>query len=62
MAEPLSMSEVFSTSHQLKEIIGELEISYPDVMPDPFLTPSEIAYRAGQVSVVRRLKTLLDNG
>lgn len=56
------MSEVFSTSHQLKEIIGELEISYPDVMPDPFLTPSEIAYRAGQVSVVRRLKTLLDNG
>jgi hypothetical protein len=62
--EPLAMSEVFSTRHNatLDSIIGELEIRYPDEFPDHNLPLSEIAFRAGCVSVVRYLKSLRPDG
>lgn len=40
----------------LSRIIDDLDSLYPDVMPEPSLGLTEIAYRAGQVSVVRKLK------
>jgi hypothetical protein len=43
----------------LKVLIEELERIYPDVFPDYSLQHHEIAYRAGQVSVVRYLKSKL---
>lgn len=43
----------------LKVLIEELERIYPDVFPDHSLQHHEIAYRAGQVSVVRYLKSKL---
>lgn len=44
----------------LKVLIDELERIYPDVCQDHSLTHQEIAYRAGQVSVVRYLKSKLE--
>lgn len=41
---------------QLKRLINRLEQRYPDIYPDPMLDPRELAYRAGQVSVIRQLK------
>jgi hypothetical protein len=43
----------------LKVLIEELERIYPDIFPDHSLQHHEIAYRAGQVSVVRYLKSKL---
>lgn len=63
--DDLALSEVFSTGRNqtLDTIIGELEMRYPDEFPDHNLPLSEIAYRAGCVSVVRYLKSLRsDNG
>lgn len=40
----------------LSRLIAELDELYPDIMPEPQLGLTEIAYRAGQVSVVRQLK------
>lgn len=44
----------------LKVLIQELDTIYPDVCPDHSLTHPEIAYRAGQISVVRYLKSKLE--
>lgn len=63
MADNLSLTEVFSTGQYqtLDTIIGELEIRYPDEYPDHNLPMTEIAFRAGAVSVVRYLKSLRPN-
>lgn len=45
----------------LKVLIDELDSIYPDVCPDHSLQHHEIAYRAGQVSVVRYLKAKLQH-
>jgi hypothetical protein len=45
----------------LKVLIQELDAIYPDICPDHSLPHHEIAYRAGQVSVVRYLKSKLEN-
>jgi hypothetical protein len=44
----------------LKIIIDELDNIYPDQFPDHSQPHHEIAYRAGQVSVVRYLKSKLE--
>lgn len=61
--DELHLSEVFSTGRHatLDQIIGDLESKFPDVYPDHNLPMSEIAFRAGAVSVVRYLKTLRPN-
>ena len=40
-------------------LIEELDHTFPDVMPDLNLSPTEYGYRVGQVSVVRYLKSKL---
>lgn len=45
----------------LKVLIQELDQIYPDVCQEHSLPHHEIAYRAGQVSVVRYLKSKLEN-
>lgn len=45
----------------LKVLIKELDNIYPDICPDHTLSHHEIAYRAGQISVVRYLKSKLDD-
>ena len=45
----------------LEVLIEELDQQFPDVMPDLQLSEKEIAYRVGQVSVVRYLKNKLTN-
>lgn len=54
ITEQLGLSEV--SAGALSRLIAELESLYPDQMPEPSLGLTEIAYRAGQVSVVRQLK------
>jgi len=44
----------------LKTLIAELDLIYPDQFPDHSLPHHEIAYRAGQVSVIRYLKSKLE--
>jgi hypothetical protein len=49
----------FISDATLKLLIEELDQVYPDIFPDYSLQHHEIAYRAGQVSVVRYLKSKL---
>lgn len=51
----------FISDATLKILIEELDQVYPDVFPDYSLQHHEIAYRAGQVSVVRYLKSKLQS-
>ena len=45
----------------LEVLIEELDLQFPDVMPDLQLSEKEYGFRVGQVSVVRYLKhKLLD--
>ena len=46
----------------LKKLVDELEILFPDVFPDYRMGIEEIAYRNGQISVVRTLKERLNGG
>ena len=45
----------------LEVLIEELDQQFPDVMPDLRLSEKEFAYRVGQVSVVRYLKSKITN-
>ncbi len=45
----------------LEVLIEELDEQFPDNMPDLNLSEKEFAYRVGQVSVVRYLKSKLSN-
>lgn len=64
MDDTLPIAEVFSTGRYttLDTIIGDLEERYPDEFPDHNLPITEIAFRAGAVSVVRYLKSLRPDG
>lgn len=54
ITEQLGLSEL--SVGALSRLIDELDERYPDQMPEPSLGLTEIAYRSGQVSVVRQLK------
>lgn len=56
--ENLELGLVSDTT--LKTLIADLEQVYPDQFPDYSLPHHEIAYRAGQVSVIRYLKSKLE--
>jgi hypothetical protein len=51
----------FISDATLQLLIEELDQVYPDIFPDYSLQHHEIAYRAGQVSVVRYLKSKLQS-
>jgi len=48
------------TSGTLRGLVAELEALFPDVYPDYLIEPRELAYKAGQLSIVRLLKAKLD--
>ena len=54
ITENLGLADI--SPRALSRLIDQLDICYPDVMPDYSLSEKEFAYRAGQVSVVRILK------
>jgi hypothetical protein len=49
------------TSGSLRGLVAELDALFPDVYPDYLTDPRELAYKAGQLSIVRLLKAKLDN-
>jgi hypothetical protein len=57
LTEDLSL-QLFGSS-ELKLLITELDGLFPDLCPDHTLSNEEKCYRAGQVSVVRYLKSKL---
>jgi hypothetical protein len=57
LTEDLSL-QLFGAS-ELKLLITELDGLFPDLCPDHALSNEEKCYRAGQVSVVRYLKSKL---
>ena len=44
---------------RIEKVIDELDERFPDKFPDHTLSDKEIAYRAGQISIIRLLKTNL---
>ena len=36
-------------------LVADLIDAFPDRYPDPYLTPTQIAFRAGQIDIIRRL-------
>ena len=48
------------TSGTVKGLVAELDALFPDVYPDYLTEPRELAYKAGQLSVVRILKAQLE--
>lgn len=44
-----------------EELLKELELRFPDVMPDPSDSLDIIRFKQGQVSVIRFLRTTFDN-
>lgn len=48
------------SSGTLRGLVSELDALFPDVYPDYLTEPREMAYKAGQLSVVRLLKAKLD--
>jgi hypothetical protein len=59
LTEDLSL-QLFSTA-ELTTLIAELDGLFPDLCPDHMISNEEKCYRAGQVSVVRYLKSKLRN-
>jgi hypothetical protein len=57
ITESLGLADI--SAGALSRLIDELDFDYPDVFPDHTLSPSEFAFRAGQVNVVRTLKNKL---
>ena len=49
------------SSGSLRGLVAELDALFPDVYPDYLTDPRELAYKAGQLSIVRLLKEKLDN-
>ena len=45
---------------RLERIVEELEERFPDKFPDHNLDPKQIAYRAGQISIIKLLKQQLN--
>ena len=50
---------IYPNTLEVNLLIDDLQEKFPDVMPDFNLSEKEIAYRVGQVSVVRYLKNKL---
>lgn len=48
------------SSGTLRGLVSELDQLFPDVYPDHLIDPRELAYKAGQLSIVRLLKSKLD--
>lgn len=48
------------SSGTLRGLVAELDALFPDVYPDYLTEPRELAYKAGQLSVVRLLKAKLE--
>ena len=44
----------------LRGLVAELDALFPDVYPVYLTEPRELAYKAGQLSIVRLLKAKLD--
>jgi hypothetical protein len=57
VSENLGLADI--SAGALSRLIDELDELYPDRYPEPGIGHVEIAYRAGQVSVVRQLKNKL---
>ena len=45
----------------LEKYLDELDQQFPDIFPDYTLSDKEIAYRAGQISIIRLLKQNLSD-
>ena len=45
---------------RLERIIDDLDEQFPDKFPDHNLSEKEISYRAGQLSIIRKLKEKLN--
>ena len=52
---------IYPNTLELDKLIDELDEKFPDVYPDHKLSMADIAYRGGQVSVVRYLKEKFTN-
>ena len=50
---------IYPNTLEVNLVIDDLEEKFPDIMPELKLSEKEIAYRCGQVSVVRYLKNKL---
>ena len=50
---------IYPNTLEPNQLLDELDEKFPDVMPDPGLSIGEYHFRAGQVSVVRYLKSKL---
>jgi len=50
---------IFPSTLDLEMLVKELDEQFPDRMPELSLSDKEIAYRIGQISVVRYLKSKL---
>ena len=48
------------SSGTLRGLVAELDALFPDVYPDYLTDPRGLAYKAGQLSIVRLLKAKLD--
>jgi hypothetical protein len=59
IVESLDLGRVSDVT--LKTIVAELEQSFPDVCPEHTVQYQEFTYRAGQISVVRYLKSKLQS-
>ena len=44
---------------RIERLLEDLDDRFPDKFPDHTLSDKEIAYRAGQISIIRLLKTNL---
>ena len=47
---------------RLERFLDDLDQQFPDKFPDHTLSDKEIAYRAGQISIIRLLKQHLSEG
>ena len=45
----------------LAKLLDDLDQQFPDIYPDHTLSDKEIAYRAGQISIIRLLKQHLSD-
>ena len=62
-----SLNMQIQTSHntlewgRIEKVIDDLDSQFPDKFPDHTLSDKEIAFRAGQISIIRLLKQNLSD-
>lgn len=54
ITENLGLADISPSA--LSRLIDQLDLIYPDVMPEYDISEKDFAYRAGQISVIRQLK------